>query len=211
SPATSALSKAKSASAISEMNYGNHSSIDAAFLVANLSLSASMSAHNGGSGPRSNRYSEERFTNWAEYEPWWLEVQAVFKRFDQKIAKNPSFPKIIEFDPIEGFIRPCTAKQVENQLRMIPAEYLEELRAVFILPGTRKQLKSNSFHFDGRYWRCCVFLHAYPVAYRPCLDWLRRFYIRDVLVHEIGHHVDIWNKDQKDRERFADLFAKQHG
>lgn len=42
-----------------------------------------MSANNNGSGPRSNRYSEDRFTNWSEYEPWWLEVQSVFKRFDR--------------------------------------------------------------------------------------------------------------------------------
>jgi len=49
-----------------------------------------MSAHSNGSGPRSNSYSENRFTNWSEYEPWWLEVQAVLKRFDGKIAKRPA-------------------------------------------------------------------------------------------------------------------------
>ncbi len=47
-----------------------------------------MSAHSNGSGPRSNSYSKNRFTNWSEYEPWWLEVQAVFKEPLNK-AKNP--------------------------------------------------------------------------------------------------------------------------
>src|SRR5262245_45102181 len=94
-----------------------------------------MSAHNNGSGPRSNSYSENRFTNWSEYEPWWLEVQAVFKRFNGKIAKKPTFPKIIELSPSEGFIRPCTARSVEAQLTSCPAEFLSGSRAVFILSG----------------------------------------------------------------------------
>src|SRR5581483_646569 len=101
-----------------------------------------MSAHNNGSGPRSNSYSENRFTNWAEYEPWWLEVQAVFKRFDRKIAKRPAFPKIIELSPFQGFIRPCTARGVESQLMNCSPDFLVGLRAVFILSGTAKQLKS---------------------------------------------------------------------
>src|ERR1700740_2767633 len=101
-----------------------------------------MSAYDNGSGPRSNRYSEDRFTNWSEYEPWWLEIQTVFKRFDDKIAKYPKFPKIIELQPLDGFIRPCTAQDVEAQLTNCPASFLDGLRAVFILSGTRKQLKS---------------------------------------------------------------------
>lgn len=171
-----------------------------------------MSAHNNGSGPRSNIYSESRFTNWAEYEPWWLEVQAVFKRFDGKIAKRPSFPKIIELSPYEGFTRPCTARDVEAQLMSCSPDFLVGLRAVFILSGTAKQLKSwrGSNPFCGHYWRYCVFLHAYPFG-RADLVWLRRFYLRDVLMHEIGHHLDTRNITRKDRERFAEQFAERHG
>jgi len=171
-----------------------------------------MSAHNNGSGPRSNSYSENRFTNWSEYEPWWLEVQSVFKRFDGRIAKHPRFPKIIALKPLEGFIRPCTAPAVEARLRSCPAEFLEGLRAVFILSGTRKQLKSYraSTAFYGHYWRECVFLHAYPFG-RADLNWLHRFYLRDVLMHEIGHHLDERNTSRKDRERFAERFAKAFG
>jgi hypothetical protein len=171
-----------------------------------------MSAHSNGSGPRSNRYSEQRFTNWSEYEPWWLEAQAVFKRFDDKIAKYPEFPKIIELAPSEGFIRPCTAKEVEAQLLNCPADFYEGLRAVFILAGTKKQLKSysNSIVTYGHYWRSCVFLHAYPFG-RAELNSLHRFYIRNVLMHELGHHIDKINKTTKDQERFAKQFAKTHG
>jgi hypothetical protein len=171
-----------------------------------------MSAHNNGSGPRSNSYSGNRFTNWSEYEPWWLEIQAVFKRFDGRIAKRPAFPKIIDLDPLEGFIRPCTAQEVEAQLLSCPPDLLEGLRAVFILPGTRKQLNSwkRSMAFYGHYWRSCVFLHAYPFG-RAELVSLRRFYLRNVLMYEIGHHVDSWNTTKKDCERYAKRFARIHG
>ena len=39
---------------------------------------------------------------------------------------------------------------------------------------------------------------------------LRRFYLLDVLLHELGHHVgrlDDRHKDRKTAERFADWFA----
>ena len=171
-----------------------------------------MSAHSNGSGSRSNSYSENRFTNWSEYEPWWLEVQSVFKRFDGKIAKRPAFPKIIELPTLVGFIRPCSAGEVEAQLTSCPVEFLKGLRAVFILSGTTKQLKSwgRATTVYGTYWRDCVFLHAYPFG-RAELISLRRFYVRNVLMHEIGHHLDTRNLARKDRERFAEQFARIHG
>ena len=171
-----------------------------------------MSAHSNGSGPRSNSYSENRFTNWSGYEPWWLEVQSVFKRFDGKIAKLPAFPKIIELPTLVGFIRPCSAGDVEAQLTSCPVEFLKGLRAVFILSGTTKQLKrwASATTFYGHYWKSCVFLHAYPFG-RAELISLRRFYLRDVLMHEIGHHLDTRNLARKDRERFAEQFARIHG
>lgn len=173
---------------------------------------AKMSAHSNGSGPRSNAYSRNKFTNWSEYKPWWLEIQAVYKRFDGKIAKRPAFPKIIEIKALEGFIRPCSAREVEDQLLRCSPEYLKDLRAVFILSGTVKQLKSwgKATTYCGHYWRECVFLHAYPFG-RSDLDWLRRFYLRDVLIHEIGHHLDTHNETREKRERFANEFARKNG
>ena len=42
---------------------------------------------------------------------------------------------------------------------------------------------------------------------------LRRFYLWDVLVHEIGHHVDRFHPDRsrKRSERFAEFFARTYG
>ena len=171
-----------------------------------------MSAQNQGSGPRSNSYSKNKFTNWAEYEPWWLEIQAVFKRFDGRIAKRPSFPKVIELKALDGFIRPCSQKEVEAQLLRCPPEFLKGLRAVFILSGTTKQLKSwrPGMVFYGHYWNACVFLHAYPFGHAR-LEPLRDFYLRVVLMHEIGHHNDSKNVTREARERFAERFARVHG
>ena len=111
-----------------------------------------------------------------------------------------------------GFIRPCSAREVEAQLTNCPAEFIKGLRAVFILPGTKRQLKSwgTATTFYGHYWNRCVFLHAYPFL-RAELVSLRRFYLRNVLMHEIGHHLDTRNLPYKDRELFAQRFARDHG
>jgi len=38
---------------------------------------------------------------------------------------------------------------------------------------------------------------------------LRAFYLLDVLLHELGHHVDerVWSRDVQSAERFAEWFA----
>lgn len=41
---------------------------------------------------------------------------------------------------------------------------------------------------------------------------IRRFYIRDVLMHEIGHHIDrYWKKPHRKKEGFAEWFATEYG
>jgi hypothetical protein len=160
-------------------------------------------------------YSRDRFTNWAEYDPAWAEVQAVHKKFDSRISKNPDFPKIITLPVMDGFLRCCSPRQVEWKLHQLRPEFIEGLRAVFILAGSRKQLKSwsSSVTRYGTYWRSCVFLHAYPAGQKgTCLTSLHDFFIRDVLVHEVGHHVDQRRSSTtKERERFAEAFAREHG
>ena len=48
---------------------------------------------------------------------------------------------------------------------------------------------------------------------RFCPRSLRRFYLYDVLLHEIGHHVDRFHPDRCTRraERYAEWFASKHG
>ena len=40
---------------------------------------------------------------------------------------------------------------------------------------------------------------------------LRRFYLCDVLMHEIGHHIDKQRRSQRKREKFAEWFALRYG
>lgn len=57
-----------------------------------------------------------------------------------------------------------------------------------------------------------------PEGKRWCIRFdeksLRQFYLRDVLLHELGHHVDAENfrsKSARKAEGFAEWFASEHG
>jgi len=125
-----------------------------------------------------------------------LEAQAAYKRFDDRIATRPKFTKVIELEPAAGFLCPCTAKQVEARLRSCP-----------------KQFKSSNsaLGFWGHYWQACVFLHAVLASENSDPNRRAAFYLNDVLMHEIGHHVDRRaNTTTKERKRFADWFAREN-
>jgi hypothetical protein len=96
----------------------------------------------------------------------------------------------------------------------MPAASREGLRAVFLLAGTRKQEKSwsSSLGCYGMYWNSCVFLFAHPFNLRSgyTLDDLRRFYLDNVLVLEVAHHIDRERiTDKKAKESFAHTFVQQ--
>lgn len=96
-----------------------------------------MKSHSQSSGPRSNAYSESKFTNWTEYDPFFAEARSAYKRFDDRISLKPSFPHIISLKPLSpDFIHPVSRTEVEHRLRKMTAEHLIGLRAVFLLAGT---------------------------------------------------------------------------
>jgi hypothetical protein len=172
-----------------------------------------MSAHFQGSGPRSNAYSENKFTNWELFDPFSLEVKAVHGRFNKRIAAHPKQPRIIVLPPSADFQQPCTESQILHQLTRVQPEYLRELRAIYVLPGTKKQLLTwrSSVAAAGCYWRNCIFLHAYPWIGWMNLDQISRFYLDDVLLHEIGHHADRFRiADHATKEGYARFFPIGH-
>jgi hypothetical protein len=175
-----------------------------------------MSAHFQSSGPRSNAYSESKFTNWTAYDPFFAEARAAFKRFDGRISRVPKFPHVIVLRPqIPDFIHACKRVEVTARLQRIPPASRQGLRAVFLLAGTRKQENSwwSKLGCYGMYWNSCVFLCAHPFQLpgRYTLDDLRGFYIEDVLVHEVAHHLDRERiVDTKAEEAFAHAFVQEN-
>jgi hypothetical protein len=174
-----------------------------------------MSAHFQSSGPRSNAYSESKFTNWTKYDPFFAEARAALKSFDERISRVPAFPHVIALRPqIADFIHACTRAEVKARLERMPPDSRKGLRAVFLLAGTRKQENSwwSKLGCYGMYWRSCVFLCAHPfqLYYVRTLDELRRVYLDDVLVHEIAHHIDRERlADHKTKEAFAHAYAQE--
>jgi len=174
-----------------------------------------MSAHFRSSGPRSNAYSGSKFTNSTAYDPFFAEARAALKRFDGRISRVPAFPHIIVLRPqVPDFIHACRRAEVRARLESMPAASRQGLRAVFLLSGTRKQEKSwtSSLGCYGIYWNSCVFICAHPfnLPYGYTLDHLRRFYLDDVLVHEVAHHIDHERiTDKKAKESFAHAFVQE--
>jgi hypothetical protein len=175
-----------------------------------------MSAHHRSSGPRGNAYSEFKLTNWAVYDPFFAEGRAAFKHFESRLAAQPKFPRIIALPALlPDLFHACTRDQVKRRLAPMPAAHLEGLRAIFLLSGTRKQQTcwKSSLACYGYYWRACVFLcaHPYGLGYQY-IDDLRDFYLDDVLVHEVAHHVDRFRSaDNSTKEGFANAFVQRRG
>jgi hypothetical protein len=174
-----------------------------------------MSAHFQSSGPRSNAYSESKFTNWTAYDPFFAEARAALKRYDERISVKPAFPRVVVLKPqFPDFIHACKRAELVAKLhRMAPAS-LTALRAVFLLAGTRKQENSwwSKLGCYGMDWKSCVFLCAHPfrLPHGYSLDHLRNFYLEDVLVHEVAHHVDRGRRvNSKTKESFAHAFVQQ--
>lgn len=172
-----------------------------------------MSAFNHGSRCRSNAASKNRFSNMTLFDPWWSEIKSVFVHYDRIIDPEPDFPEVIQMQPLEGFLLPCYKSHVKSKIYSLPRVYLKGLRAIFLLPGTRKQYKSwnSDCTAYGQYYNSCVFLHAHRVddLYPYDLVTLKWFFLNDVLIHEIGHHndTDLFKKNRKQREDFANNFV----
>ncbi len=175
-----------------------------------------MSAHSQGSGPRSNAYSGSKFTNWAGYQPFHSECDFALRRIAKSVPLEPERPAVVALPLHEGFRHPCCPEAVEWALAKLPPATIAGLRAVLLLGGNQRQLdawlKRSRLIRYGVYWRECIFLFAYPRGYWANLDSLQDFFLKDVLVHEIGHHVDRHRDvDSRTKEGFANAFARQYG
>jgi hypothetical protein len=203
-----------------------------------------MSCHTRGSGPRSNWYSEDKFTNWTRFNPFESEINALpLRARPREVVYNGGQRVPVFVRPLnERFVRPFSAEEVGQMIERVPAEFVDGLRGIILLGGTRKQdvvCRSGLYRY-GCYGGDRIYLHPYPRRLlrewlgsgpspyhrreygasgvdfvqrrgRCTLHWsaesLRRYYLHNVLLHEIGHHVDKRDANRRKRERFADWFA----
>lgn len=99
---------------------------------------------------------------------------------------------------------PCYGLQWGNTIYLYPLE--ENLIETFCAPPKPAQKIEAAMYgarwelAGGRSWR---------------LIWTeesaRDFYLNNVLIHELGHILDNRNTSTKDRERYAEWFALEHG
>lgn len=90
-------------------------------------------------------------------------------------------------------------------LHPFPRRFMDQIWRTLPKPSLLNDYERAGAHItpDGRHWR---------VQFDE--ESLRRFYLRDVLMHELGHHVDRGNfasKTDRKAERFAEWFATEHG
>lgn len=214
-----------------------------------------MSGLKRGSGERSNSYSESKYTNWSQYNPFDLEISVLPKNLHPtiEIVAGKGVVPIYVRDLHADFIRPVEAEDVRELLSRVPSNFLHSLDGVYLLGGTSKQIRTAKKLLRygcysrqySRYGRGQIYLHAFPRQWlsdywkqrpKPTIveqytrmgaEWkqdssgwrlefnessLRRFYLFNVLLHELGHHVDkrVWNRDSKSAERYAEWFAQEY-
>jgi hypothetical protein len=197
-------------------------------------------------------YSESKFTNWACFDPFALEINSIADNLRPDCIFTTQEDEEINIYSLEvqaGFVRPFNSQDVQEYIAKIPEEYLNGIEGIYLLGGTKKQKKVafGSLFRYGCYWGGKIYLHAISEKVmtqsfkknRPSpaileeykrananiknikggltitFDFgsLKQFFLRDVLTHEIGHHVDRGNLDQthKRSERFAEWFASEYG
>lgn len=145
-----------------------------------------------------------------------------------------------------NFIIPVTKAEVRSKLNSLPSQFLEGLKGVMLLGGSKKQLKTawGNLSCYGVYSDSVIFLLPFPIEQLITCSrtlppphikqdyekagaiftfenqrWykhftrstLKTFYLNDVLIHELGHHVDRYNKNDSDAEKYAEWFAREYG
>jgi hypothetical protein len=149
--------------------------------------------------------------------------------------------RVLVQPPGEGFVHVATPQQIRDRLAVLPKHYVERLEVVQLSRMTRKKqsfpcygmqwgtaiylypvdesliehyaqpprpaLYNEARQFGGQW------VHEGGSAWK--LIWtkaaLEDFYLNNVLIHELGHLLDFRNDSYRDRERFAEWFAIEHG
>jgi hypothetical protein len=169
------------------------------------------------------------------YDRYYDECLGAEKPLVRKIATHPSFIMPVTASEVEAvlatipdrfieslngvFLLGGTNKQLKASRHMVYGMYrfpkiylhafpLRRLKTVYKTspkPSNLIEIKRTGAQITERNGECVVEFNQ---------DSLRTFYLRDVLMHEIGHHVDRKNQNKKPlwkEEGFAEWFATEYG
>lgn len=139
-----------------------------------------------------------------------------------------------------GYIHPVTETEVRDRLNQLPSEFTRDLEVVQFSRMTRKRQTFPCYGMQwGQtvylYPIEDTLVENYSVPPKPAqriearmfgavwtqrgkfwtLTWtaqsIKDFYLNNVLIHEVGHLNDPRNTTYRDRERYANWFAIEHG
>ena len=149
--------------------------------------------------------------------------------------------QVVSQDPGRGYRHVVTEAEVRERLSALPAAFLTLLEAVQLSRMTRKKqtfpcygmqwgsaiylypLEEGLVEYFNRPPRPSEYNETRTFGGRWVneagsqwkLIWtpstIRDFYLNNVLIHELGHLLDERNTSYRDRERFAEWFAIEHG
>ena len=142
--------------------------------------------------------------------------------------------------PGPGYTHVVSAAEVRQRLSRLPTEFLHSLEVVQFSRMTRKKqsfpcygmqwgstiylypIEESLIEHFSRPPRPAVYNEARMYGGKWVQrgsswqlvwsrDTIRDFYLNNVLIHELGHLLDLRNRSYQDRERYAEWFAIEHG
>ncbi len=155
-------------------------------------------------------------------------------------ATDSGSTRFVKQRPGEGFMHAVTVDEIKARIAELPERFTEKLEVVQLSRMTRKRALFPAYGMQwGRnvylYPIEASLIENYVRPPTPSqiieakmfggvwtatdgrwtLSWtmksLKDFYLNNVLIHEIGHVNDERNRNQEDRERFANWFAIEYG
>lgn len=141
----------------------------------------------------------------------------------------------------EGYRHVLTVAEVRQRLAQLPAEFTRDLEVVQFSRMTRKKQSFPCYgmQWGATLYLYPIeenLVEQYPAAPKPSqtieadlyggqwiqdapdawrLVWteeaIKDFYLNNILIHELGHLVDVRNHSYRDRERYAEWFASHYG
>jgi hypothetical protein len=196
----------------------------------------------GASGPRSNMYSGSKLSNWSRYNPWGMEIDKALQKLPKsshklqihKFPVHSDFMLPLDIEDVKTALEklgPDVANNLKTILLLSGTTKQKSFgrgarfglyskdRGLIAIHALPKHLQIMQFKHGlspakrHEYTRAgAIFKSPDTVIFDDAA--VRRFLLDDVLLHEIGHHLDRENfttKSNKKAEGFAEWFATEHG